>query len=107
MRKKKKEKNAKKQENEIESLENYYRDQFSMLAEGVVKERYELQVRQKAQAQVLHKMRSEMRRKMENDIKTIQDQLANDDDVISFRQLDADNLKREFQLATYKASKMP
>ena len=47
-----------------------------------------------------------MKARMEKDIKDIQEQLTNDDDAIYFRQLDADNLKREFQLATYKASRI-
>ena len=42
---------------------------------------------------------------MEKDIHEIQDQLVNDDDAYYFRQIDADNLKREFELATYRASK--
>lgn len=46
-----------------------------------------------------------MRRRMENDIRTIQEQLVNDEDSHTFRQIDADNLRREFQLATYKASR--
>ena len=46
-----------------------------------------------------------MRKRMENDIKTIQSQLANDEDSHVFRQIDADNLRREFQMATYNASR--
>lgn len=46
-----------------------------------------------------------MKKRMEDDIKTIQQQLANDEDTHTFRQIDADNLRREFQLATYKASR--
>lgn len=42
---------------------------------------------------------------MEKDVREIQEQLTNDDDSDYFRKLDADNLKREFQLATYKASR--
>ena len=50
-------------------------------------------------------MRSGMRRRMEKDLKDIQEKLQNDDDACFFRQLDADVLKKEFQLATYKASR--
>lgn len=103
--KEQKEKNARKQQNEIESMENYYRDQFSMLAGSIAQERYDVEVRQKAQKQVLGKMRSEIRKRMEKDVREIQEQLTNDDDSDYFRKLDADNLKREFQLATYKASR--
>jgi len=50
-------------------------------------------------------MRSEMRKKMENDIHMIQDQLINEQDSSSFRQIDADNMRKEFQLATYKSTR--
>lgn len=50
-------------------------------------------------------MRCEMRKRMEKDIREIHDQFANDDDAYHFRQTDANNLKREFELATYRASK--
>lgn len=50
-------------------------------------------------------MRREMRKKMEHDIETIQDQLINEKDSTSFRQIDADNMRKEFQLATFKSAK--
>lgn len=55
--------------------------------------------------QLLLKMRREMRNKMEHDIQTIQDQLINEQDSASFRQIDADNMRKEFQLATFKSTK--
>lgn len=55
--------------------------------------------------QLLLKMRREMRNKMEHDIQTIQDQLINEQDSTSFRQIDADNMRKEFQLATFKSTK--
>ncbi len=39
---------------------------------------------------------------MENDIKELQEELVREEDSTYFRRLDAENLKREFQLATYK-----
>ena len=39
---------------------------------------------------------------METDIKSLQQELARDEDSTYFRQLDAETLKKEFQLATYK-----
>ena len=42
---------------------------------------------------------------MENDIRMIQDQLVNEEETFSFRQIDADNMRKEFQLATYKSTK--
>ena len=46
-----------------------------------------------------------MRNKMEHDIQTIQDQLINEQDSASFIQIDADNMRKEFQLATFKSTK--
>ncbi|XP_066932596.1 centrosomal protein of 95 kDa-like isoform X2 [Clytia hemisphaerica] len=99
------EKNDTKQRNEIESMENYYRGQFSLLADTIAQEKSEIQIRQKAQNQLLHKMRNDMRKKMEGDIQTIQEQLINEQDTLSFRQIDADNMRKEFKLATYKSTR--
>ncbi|XP_060070544.1 centrosomal protein of 95 kDa-like [Ylistrum balloti] len=92
---------AKVQRNEVESLENYYRDQFDMLAESVAKERKETQTREKAQQKVLEQMKKELRRKMEKEIKDLQDQLCRDDDDAYFRQLDADRVIKDLQIAKY------
>ena len=40
------------QRNEIESLENYYKDQFTMLAETLENEKKDLNIRNEAQAKV-------------------------------------------------------
>eukprot|EP00794_Sanderia_malayensis_P009313 gene9313-10296_t len=79
-----------------------YRDRFSMMAETMSRERYELQVRQKAQNKVAEKMRKAIRQRMEHDIRALQEELVREEDSTYFRQLDAENLKKEFQLATYK-----
>ncbi|XP_013381104.1 uncharacterized protein LOC106152154 [Lingula anatina] len=89
------------QQNEIESLENFYRDQFAMLAESMAKERKELQVREKAQEKVLSKMKGELRKKMETEIREFQEQLYRDEDDVYYRQLDADRVKHDLQVAQY------
>ena len=47
-------------------------------------------------------MRKGIRQRMENDIKCLQDELVKDEDSAYFRQLDAEHLRKELQLATYK-----
>ena len=47
-------------------------------------------------------MRTGIRERMNRDIQNLQEELARDEDTAYFRQLDADTLKKEFQLATYK-----
>lgn len=94
---------AQRQQNEIESLENFYRDQFAMLADGIARERYEMEVREKAQEKVVRQMRRELRRKLEHDVQEFQENLQRDEDSAYFRQLEADRLKGKFQLATRNA----
>ena len=52
--------------------------------------------------QVMHQMRRELRQKMEKGIQEFQENLTREEDSAYFRQLEADRLRREFQLATYK-----
>lgn len=99
--KEQRDKQATKQRNEVESLENYYRDQFDMLAESITNERQEIFVREKAQQKVLEQMKKELRKKMEKEIKELQDQLVRDDDDAYFRQLDADRVIHNLQMAKY------
>ncbi|XP_053377134.1 centrosomal protein of 95 kDa-like isoform X2 [Mercenaria mercenaria] len=93
---------AKTQRDEIESMENYYRDQFQMLAENIAKEKKELEVREKAQHKALSTMKKDLRKKMEGEIKLLQEQLVRDDDDTYFRQLDADRVIHDLKMAKYQ-----
>ncbi|XP_067044214.1 centrosomal protein of 95 kDa-like [Acropora muricata] len=94
---------AQRQQNDIESLENFYRDQFAMLAEGIAREKFEMEVREKAQEKVVRQMRRELRCKLEREVKEFQDNLQRDEDSAYFRQLEADRLRGKFQLASQSA----
>ena len=94
---------ATKQKNEVESLENYYRDQFAILAEAVEKEKKEVELSDKAQALALEKMKNELRSKLESDIKLLQSQLVENDDAVYFRHLEADKMRKQLQTALFKA----
>ncbi|XP_033630003.1 centrosomal protein of 95 kDa-like isoform X1 [Asterias rubens] len=98
----KREESSRRQQDEIDSLENYYRNQFSMLAEAIATERYELQVRDTAQTKVMERMKRDMRRKMEQEIRDVQEQMYQDEDTEYFRQLEADRLRGDLQVASYK-----
>jgi hypothetical protein len=95
------ERSARTHENEIASLENFYQDQYSMLADSIHDERRKLKVQEKSQNQVLHKMRNQMRKRMETDIQRLQSDLATNEDDIHFRELDAENMRTSFLLSTY------
>ncbi|XP_061233369.1 centrosomal protein of 95 kDa [Neopsephotus bourkii] len=92
-------------QNELESMENYYKDQFSMLAEALSQERQEIQTREKAQAQMLQKTKRELRSKMEKEIQQLQAAIMQSDDDTFFQELEADRLKSRLQMVSFQYSK--
>ncbi|XP_068769855.1 centrosomal protein of 95 kDa isoform X3 [Struthio camelus] len=94
-------------QNELESMENYYKDQFSMLAEALSQERQEIQTREKAQAQMLQKTKRELRSKMEKEIQQLQTMITQNDEDTFFQELEADRLKSRLQMASFQYSKSP
>ncbi|NXI19313.1 CEP95 protein, partial [Irena cyanogastra] len=89
---------------ELESLENYYKDQFSMLAEAISQEFQEIQTREKAQAQMLQKTKSDVRSKMEKEIQQLQAAIMHNDDDTFFQELEADRLRSRLQMASFQYS---
>ncbi|XP_010719819.1 centrosomal protein of 95 kDa [Meleagris gallopavo] len=92
-------------QNELESMENYYRDQFSMLAEALSQERQEIQTREKAQAQMLQKAKRELRSRMEKEIQQLQTAIMQNDDETFFQELEADRLRSRLQMASFQYNK--
>ncbi|NXT21788.1 CEP95 protein, partial [Syrrhaptes paradoxus] len=92
-------------QNELESMENYYKDQFSMLAEALSRERQEIQTREKTQAQALQKAKREPRSRMEKEIQQLQAAIMQNDDDTFFQELEADRLKSRLQMASFQYSK--
>ncbi|NWR82297.1 CEP95 protein, partial [Furnarius figulus] len=91
-------------QNELESMENYYKDQFSMLAEALAQEFQEMQTREKAQAQMLQKSKRELRSKMEKEIQQLQAAIMQSDDDTFFQELEADRLRSRLQMASFQYS---
>ncbi|NXK95938.1 CEP95 protein, partial [Formicarius rufipectus] len=89
--------------NELESMENYYKDQFSMLAEALAQEFQEIQTREKAQARMLQKSKRELRSKMEKEIQQLQAAILQSDDTF-FQELEADRLRSRLQMASFQYS---
>ncbi|XP_023569695.1 centrosomal protein of 95 kDa isoform X2 [Octodon degus] len=94
-------------QNELDSMENYYKDQFSLLAEAISQEREELKAREKAQAQTLHKAKRELRSKMEKEIQELQDMITQNDDAAFFRELEVERFRARLQLASFQYSNSP
>ncbi|XP_028636520.1 centrosomal protein of 95 kDa isoform X1 [Grammomys surdaster] len=105
--KEKRDEEKRQHQNELDSMENYYKDQFSLLAEAISQERQELKARQKSQAQTLHKVKRELRAKMEKEIQQLQHMITQNDDDAFFRELEAERFKARLQLASFQYSKNP
>ncbi|XP_029456617.1 centrosomal protein of 95 kDa isoform X2 [Rhinatrema bivittatum] len=103
--KEKREAQKKQFEDELQSMENYYKDQFSMLAEAVSQERKEIQTREKAQTKTLQKLRRQLRAKMENEIRELQDLISKSNDDTFYFELEAEQLKRKVRMASFYHSK--
>ncbi|KAI4894853.1 hypothetical protein NFI96_018291 [Prochilodus magdalenae] len=86
-----------KHRDEIEAMENYYRDQFSMLAERLALERQEIQVRKKAQEKALQKMKRELRNRMEREISELQQIIVQNDEDDYFRELEVERLRKRLE----------
>ncbi|KAM7334488.1 hypothetical protein ACRRTK_007808 [Alexandromys fortis] len=70
-------------QNELDSMENYYRDQ------------------------TLHKVKRELRVKMEKEIQQLQYMITQNDDDAFFRELEAERFRARLQLASFQYSKNP
>ncbi|KAK9973169.1 hypothetical protein ABG768_023912, partial [Culter alburnus] len=86
--------NYRKYQDEIEAMENYYRGQFSLLAETLAHERQDIQIRTKAQEKALQKMKRELRNKMEKEIGELQEIIIQNDENNYFRDLEMERLRK-------------
>lgn len=94
---------SRQQLNQIESIENFYKNKFDLLNERLKEEKYENEVREKAQHGILTKLKTQLRSKLESDIRDLQHQLSNDEDFMYWRQLDANRIENDLKFARYKA----
>uniref|UniRef100_A0A5F9D8Q4 Centrosomal protein 95 n=1 Tax=Oryctolagus cuniculus TaxID=9986 RepID=A0A5F9D8Q4_RABIT len=105
--KEKRDEEKRQHQNELDSMENYYKDQFSLLAEAISQERQELKAREKSQAQTLQKAKRELRAKMEREVQRLQHLITQDGDDAFFRELEAERFRSRLQLASFQYSKSP
>ncbi|XP_047435157.1 centrosomal protein of 95 kDa-like [Mugil cephalus] len=89
-------------QDQIKSMENYYKDQFSLLAEKLAQERQEIQVRKKAQEKALLKMKRELRSKMEREIGELQKIIIQNDEDDYFQDLEVQRLRNRVQMASFQ-----
>ncbi|XP_026158832.1 centrosomal protein of 95 kDa isoform X2 [Mastacembelus armatus] len=89
-------------QDQIKSMENYYKDQFSLLAEKLAQERQEIQVRKKAQEQALLKMKRELRSRMEREITELQKIIIQNDDDDYIQDLEVQRLRNQIQMTSFQ-----
>ena len=81
-------------QNQLESLENYYRQRLEMFKEVQQQESAVQRAQDREEKLELNKQRVQLRQQLEADIKQLQDQLNQNDDHIHYRQLDLERLKQ-------------
>ena len=99
--KEKSEINTKAQLNQIESIENFYKNKFDLLNEQLNRDKQDTLVRERAQHVILNKMKKNVRKKLETDIRDLQDQMAQDKDSVHWREMDAKRIQMELYSASY------
>nr|XP_043883862.1 centrosomal protein of 95 kDa-like isoform X2 [Solea senegalensis] len=92
----------KRHQDHIKSMENYYKDQFSLLAEKLAQERQELQVRKKAQEKALMKMKRELHSRMEREIGELQKIVVQNDEDDYFENLEVQRLRNRMHTASFQ-----
>ncbi|XP_030638125.1 centrosomal protein of 95 kDa [Chanos chanos] len=100
--KEQREEHQRRHRDEIQAMENYYKDQFSLLAETLAQEREEIQLRKKAQEKALQKMKRELRNKMEREIMELQKIIIQNDEDDYFRDLEVERLRKRVQMASFQ-----
>ncbi|XP_075946434.1 centrosomal protein of 95 kDa-like isoform X2 [Anarhichas minor] len=89
-------------QDQIKSMENYYKDQFSLLAEKLSQERQDIQVRKKSQEKALLKMKRELRSRMEREIGELQKIIIQNDEDDHFQDLEVQALRSRVQMASFQ-----
>ncbi|XP_026215300.1 centrosomal protein of 95 kDa [Anabas testudineus] len=89
-------------QDQIKSMENYYKDQFSLLAEKLAQERQEIQVRKKAQEKALLKMKRELRCRMEREIGELQKIIVQNNEEDYIQDLEVQRLRNRIQMASFQ-----
>ncbi|XP_029016044.1 centrosomal protein of 95 kDa isoform X2 [Betta splendens] len=89
-------------QDQITSMENYYKDQFSLLAERLAQERQEIQVRKKAQEKALLKMKRELRSRMEREIGELQKIIIQNNEEDYIQDLEVQRLRNRIQMASFQ-----
>ncbi|KAM9314158.1 centrosomal protein of 95 kDa-like isoform 3-T3 [Pholidichthys leucotaenia] len=89
-------------QDEITSLENYYKDQFSILAEKLAQERQDIQVRKKAQEKALLKMKRELHSRMKREIGELQRIIVENDEDDYLQELEVQRLRNRVHMASFQ-----
>lgn len=99
--KEKSELSSKQQLNQIESIENFYKNKFDLMNEKLARDKTNAQIRSSAQHKVLNSLKCQVKGKLETDIRDLQDQMAEDKDHIYWREMDAQRIKADMYKASY------
>ena len=87
----------------LQSMENYYKDRFSMLTDRISKETRDETNRKRNETMAAKRMRREVRQKLETEIQQLQDHIDDVENDTHFRELDALKFRENLRAATFLA----
>ncbi|KAI6649777.1 Centrosomal protein of 95 kDa-like [Oopsacas minuta] len=91
------------QQDSLQSLENYYKDRFTMLTEKITRETRDETKRKRNENIETKKMRREGRQRLEQEIQKLQDHIDDVENDTHFRELDAVKFRDSLRAATFLA----
>ena len=62
-------------ENELESIENFYRDKFDMLAEGMKAQQAEIRCAEQENVRIRNRAKTDLIKRLERELKEMQERL--------------------------------
>ncbi|XP_034044549.1 centrosomal protein of 95 kDa-like [Thalassophryne amazonica] len=89
-------------QDQIKSMENYFKDQFSLLAEKFQQEQQEIHVWKKAREKALLKLKQELRSRLVREICDLQKVIIKKDEEDHFKELEVQRLQNRVHMASFQ-----
>lgn len=96
---------VKRQLDQIQSIENGYKNKLDYYNEKIKSKKIESEIRERAQKSANFKEKKELKENLEDQIRNVQDQMNRDKDFLHWRQIDANTTKLKVLKANYQSLK--
>merc|ERR1719238_466942 len=91
----------KKRQIELESIEQFYKDKFDMLADDMADQKTKIELSQAESKKKLRTVKKELSRRLESEIKEMQDAIVRENESMFFRDLEQERLLNQINVAKF------